>query len=87
MKKQVLKEKMIGGAGWTADVVNRFGRGKAFYTIPCSAVEKGGDPFGRIVHDYGFYVKGSYSINAAHSCTTVVYDSTFQVASILDGVE
>ena len=87
MRKQVLKGKMIGGTGWTADVITEFIGGRGFYTIPCSAVEKGGDPFGRIVHDYSFYVRGSYSINAAHSCTTVVYDSTFQVASVLDGVE
>ena len=30
---------------------------------------------GRIVHDYGYYVPGSYSINAAHANTSVKYDS------------
>ena len=49
-------------------------------------MEKQGDPYGRIVHDYGFYTKGSYSVNATHSCTRVVYNSTPQVASILDGI-
>ena len=30
---------------------------------------------GRIVHDYGYYVPGSYSVNAAHANTSVKYDS------------
>ena len=30
---------------------------------------------GRIVHDYGYYIRGSYSVNAAHSNTSVRYDS------------
>ena len=57
-----------------------------FYGIPCSAVAKGGDPLGRIVHDYGYYQTGSYSVNATHSCTSVRYLSFKEVAKILDGV-
>ena len=38
--------------------------GIKFYGIPCSAVEKDGDPFGRIVHDYGYYSRGSYFIKS-----------------------
>ena len=48
--------------------------GRGWYGIPCSAVEKDGDPTGRVVHDYGFYIQGSYSVNAAHSDTSVRYD-------------
>ena len=44
------------------------------------------DPYGRIVHDYGFYKKGSYSINAAHSSTSVRYCSMQERAEILANV-
>ena len=47
---------------------------------------KDGDPLGRIVHDYGYYARGSYSVNATHSCTTVEYLTFKQVVSILDDV-
>ena len=46
-----------------------------------------GDPLGRIVHDYGYYPEGSYSVNAAHSCTSVRFLSLFEVTSILDEVD
>ena len=67
--------------------MKRFFAGQEFYGIPSGAVEKDGDPLGRIVHDYGFYVRGSYSINATHSCTSVIYNTTFEVASILENVK
>ena len=86
MKKQVEAGKVIGGPGQSSRQVDNFFGRQGFYCIPCSAVEKNGDPYGRIVHDYGFYTRGSYSINAAHSCTRVVYNNTKQVAAILDGV-
>ena len=53
MGKQVLAGKMIGGIGWSAHDVRCFFGGREFYGIPCSATAKGGDPLGRIVHDYG----------------------------------
>ena len=59
MKKQVLLGKIIGGPGWNAQDVTRFFGGLGFYGIPSSAVEKNGDPYGRIVHDYGYHEKGS----------------------------
>ena len=58
---------------------NFFG-GKQFYGIPCGAVAKGDDPMGRIVHDYGYYHTNSYSVNATHSCTSVKYLSSKEVA-------
>ena len=61
--------------------------GRGFYGIPSGAVPKGDDPLGRIVHDYGFYRKGAYSVNACHSCTRVRYNTTKEVASILDGIQ
>ena len=67
--------------------MKHFFGGQGFYGIPCGAVEKNGDPLGRIVNDYGFYVRGSYSVNAAHSCTRVKYNTTYEVASILKNVK
>ena len=64
---------MIGGPRWTADKVQQFFGGTDFYGIPCSATPKDGDPLGRIIHDYGYFERGSYSINATHSSTSVEY--------------
>ena len=61
--------------------------GKNFYGIPCGATEKDGDPMGRIVHDYGHYKKGSYSINATHSSTSVRYLSFRERVGILQNVK
>ena len=47
---------------------------------------KDGDPLGRIVHDYGYYKQGSYSINAAHSNTSVKYDSIRKRVRLLENV-
>ena len=41
---------------------------------------------GRVTHDYGFYKRGSYSINAAHSSTTVRYLSVRERVEILENV-
>jgi len=38
------------------------------------------------VHDYGFYQRGSYSINAAHANTSVRYDSIRRRVIVLEGV-
>ena len=67
MKKEVLSGRMIVGPGWSSTIVRQFFGGANFYGIPCNATEKNGDPRGRIVLDYGYFQKGSYSINAAHS--------------------
>ena len=86
MRKQVLLGKVIGGPGWSSEHVTNFFGGQGWYGIPCSAVEKDGDPIGRVVHDYGFYQRGSYSINAAHSNTSVRYDSIRRRVLVLDKV-
>ena len=65
LREQVLQGKMIGGPGWSIEKVTEFFGNRQWYGIPCSAVEKDGDPLGRIVHDYGFYKRSSYSINSA----------------------
>ena len=42
---------------------------------------------GRIVHDYGYYKRGSYSTNAAHSSTSVKYLTFVERAMILENVK
>ena len=41
---------------------------------------------GRIVHDYGYYARGSYSVNAAHADTSVRYDTIRKRVRLLDKV-
>ena len=86
MKKQVQQGRMIGGEGWTSSHVRSFFGGKQFYGIPSNGALKGGDPCGRIVHDYGYFPQGSYSVNSAHSSTRVRYLTTKEVVIIMDGV-
>ena len=87
MKSQLVQGKMIGGPGWTAELVKKVFGGRNFYGVPCGAVEKDGETLGRIVHDYGYYRKGSYSINAAHSSTSVKYLEFKELAIILKNVK
>ena len=47
---------------------------------------KGGDPLGRIVHDYGYHPRDSYSVNSTHSCTSVKYLTLPEITKILDEV-
>ena len=61
--------------------------GAPFYGIPCNATDKDGDPRGRVIHDYGYFEKGSYSINAAHSSTTVRYISVKERVNLLKNVK
>ena len=86
MKKEVLGGRIIGGPGWSATTVRQFFGGADFYGIPCNATEKNGDPRGRIVHDYGYFPKGSYSINATHSSTTVKYPALRERVAILQDI-
>ena len=86
MCKEILAGRMIGGVGWSSLVVRNFFGGRDFYGNPSGAVLKDGDPSGRIVHDYGYHPKDSYSINFIHSCTSVKYLATQEVVSILNKV-
>ena len=86
MKKQVLAGKMIGGVGWSSLHVQEFFGGQNFYGIPSNGVMKNGDPCGRIVHDYGYHPKDSYSVNSTHSNTSIRYLTIKEVVSILDSV-
>ena len=56
-QSEVRAGRMIGGPGWTSDVVRWF-LGGDFYITPCGAVPKGDDPHGRIVHNYSHTFDG-----------------------------
>ena len=70
-KKEVSLGRMLGGPGWTRTVVTEF-LSNSFYTIPCGAVPKGDDPYGRIIHDYSHEFDG-ISINDALLDNSVKY--------------
>ena len=86
MAKEVVNGRMIGGPGQTSESVKTFFGGQDFWGIPCGATEAKGDPYGRIVHDYGFYMKDAYSINAAHSSTAVQFLSFSERATVLEDI-
>ena len=66
--------RMIGGWGWTQDMVRWF-LGGNFYTIPCGAVPKNQEPLGRIIHDYSSPSATEGSVNSALINTSVQYIS------------
>ena len=78
--------RMIGGRGWTRKVVREF-LGRPFYIIPCGAVPKGGDPLGRIIHDYSYPSKTRGSVNSALINTSVEYISFMERAKHLSKVD
>ena len=48
---------MLGGPGWSAEMVFQF-LGSPFFYTPCGAVSKRDDPFGRIIHNYSHEFNG-----------------------------
>ena len=77
---------MIGGLGWTREVVKKF-LGRSFYVIPCGAVPKNGDPLGRIIHDYSYPSKNRGSVNSALVNTSIEYISFVERAEYLAKVD
>ena len=77
---------MLGGRGWRASDIRNFFGGANFFGIPSGAVEKNGDPYGRIIHDYGYFKPWSYSVNARHSCTSVKYKTLKETTGIVNDV-
>ena len=78
--------RMIGGRGWSRETVKDF-LGRTFYTIPCGAVPKNQDPFGRIIHDYSSPSAEKNSVNSALINTTVEYISFIERAKKLSKVD
>ena len=70
---EVKRGRMLGGVGWSRDKVEKF-LGRKVHVIPCGAVPKNDDPFGRIIHDYSYpKTNFSTSINSALVNTSVQY--------------
>ena len=78
--------RMIGGLGWTLGIVEQF-LGKPCYTIPCGAVPKNDEPFGRIIHDYSHPSAKEGSVNSALINTSVEYISFVDRARRLSTVD
>ena len=60
--------------------------GRSFYTVPCGAVPKKQDPFGRIIHDYSWPSAVRGSVNSALVNTSVEYISFVKRAEKLSKV-
>ena len=65
---------MLGGVGWSRKDVEKF-LGQRVYVIPCGAVPKNDDPFGRIIHNYSYPSAKHDSVNSALVNTSVKYIS------------
>ena len=74
MRKKSRREECWGGVGWSRKNVEKFLKRK-IYVIPCGAVEKDGDPWGRIIHNFSHPTKKFNSINSALTDTSVEYIS------------
>ena len=72
--KEVKKGRMLGGVGWSRKDVEKF-LGQRVYVIPCGAVPKNDNPFGRIIHNYSYPSAKHDSVNSALVNTSVKYIS------------
>ena len=70
--EEVKKGRMLGGFGWSKHVVEKF-LGRPVYVIPCGAVPKNDDPFGRLIHNYSHPSAKHNSVNSALVNTSVKY--------------
>ena len=84
--EEVKKGRMLGGVGWSKDIVERF-LGCRVYVIPCGAVPKNDDPQGRIIHNYSHPTAKHNSVNSALINTSVKYTSFKARVKSLAGVD
>ena len=84
--EEVKKGRMLGGVGWSKNIVERF-LGCRVYVIPCGAVPKNGDPQGRIIHNYSHPTAKHNSVNSALINTSVKYTSFKARVKSLAGVD
>ena len=84
---EVKRGRMLGGVGWSRNKVEKF-LGRKVHVIPCGAVPKNDDPFGRIIHDYSYpKTNFSTSINSALVNTSVKYITFKERVSRLSQVD
>ena len=77
---------MLGGLGWSRTKVEKFLKRKV-HIIPCGAVPKNNDPWGRIIHNFSYPNKSVNSINSALIDTSVEYISFIKTVSLLAQVD
>ena len=83
---EVKKGRMLGGRGWSQKKVEQFLKCKV-HVIPCGAVPKNDDPYGRIIHNYSHPNKHVGSINSALTHTSVSYITFKERVAQLDQVD
>ena len=81
-RNEVMKGRMLGGPGWSAETVARFLESRFYYT-PCGAVPKKEDPYGRIIHNYSHKFDGM-SLNDCLLDNSVQYISFKERVELLD---
>ena len=62
--EEIKKGRMLGGLHWSREDVEKM-LGRRVYVIPCGAVPKNDDPFGRIIHNYSYPSVKYDSVNSA----------------------
>lgn len=70
--EEIKKGRMLGGLHWSRKDVEKM-LGRRVYVIPCGAVPKNDDPFGRIIHNYSYPSAKYDSVNSALENTAVKY--------------
>ena len=70
--EEIKKGRMLGGLNWSKKDVEKL-LGRRVYVIPCGAVPKNDDPFGRIIHNYSYPSAKYDSVNSALVNTAVEY--------------
>ena len=83
---EIKKGRMIGGRGWTRKTVKWF-LGREFYIIPCGAVPKNDDEYGRIIHNNSYPHKSHFSVNSALTNTSVEYITFKERVALLEEVD
>ena len=84
-RSETERGRMLGGPGWGRDAVREFLQ-REFYVTPCGAVPKGTDPHGRIIHDYSFAPRDSFSLNSSLLENSVQYISFTERVKALSSV-
>ena len=85
-KSEVKMGRMLGGIGWTREMVENFLKRKV-YVVPCGAVPKNDDKFGRIIHNYSYPHKNHLSVNSALTNTSVEYITFKKRVALLKEVD
>ena len=81
-KSEIIKGRIFGGPGWSAETVSHFLE-STFFNTPCGTGPKKGDPFGRIIHNYSHEFDG-VSLNDCLINNSTEYISSEARVALLD---